>query len=49
MILAHLDTLAQSVKQLPESTWLDTAAKSVETVQGLAIRYEQTEGAQQES
>ena len=48
VVLDHLDTLAQSVKQLPEGSWLETAAKSVETVQGLAIRYEQTEGAQQE-
>ena len=34
MLLDHLHTLAQSVKQLPESTWLETAAKSWKLCKG---------------
>ena len=45
--LEHLNALAQSVQLRPESTWLETAAKSVESTRGLAIQYEQSENAEQ--
>ena len=49
VVLDHLDTLAQMAKQLPESIWLETAAKAVETVQGLAISLQEREGIKQKA